>query len=123
VGDQALPAQIAREHELESCIHFATLAYAGELVQDPKLYFENNVQQGVALIGSLLQAGEQPVNPKTKTVACQTALKTLKGAEDEHSVATRLAVTGDGGHHLRAEIHTTHYVTVNLRDKKMAVFV
>ena len=25
------------------------------------------------------------MNPKTKTVACQTALKTLKGAEDEQS--------------------------------------
>jgi hypothetical protein len=62
------------------------LRMRGESVQDPKLYFENNVQQGVALIGSLLQAGEQPVNPKTKTVACQTALKTLKGAEDEQAL-------------------------------------
>jgi UDP-glucose 4-epimerase len=29
----------------------------GESVQEPKLYFENNVQQGIALIGALLQAG------------------------------------------------------------------
>jgi len=57
VGDQALLAQIAREHELESCIHFAALAYVGESVAEPKLYFENNVQQGVSLLGSLLQAG------------------------------------------------------------------
>jgi len=57
VGDQALLAQIAREHELESCIHFAALAYVGESVQEPKLYFENNVQQGISLIGGLLQAG------------------------------------------------------------------
>ena len=57
VGDQALLAQIAREHELESCIHFAALAYVGESVQDPKLYFENNVQKGIALLSSLLQAG------------------------------------------------------------------
>jgi UDP-glucose 4-epimerase len=57
VGDQALLAQIASEHELESCIHFAALAYVGESVQEPKLYFENNVQKGIALIGSLLQAG------------------------------------------------------------------
>ncbi len=57
VGDTALLAQIAREHELESCIHFAALAYVGESVQEPKLYFENNVLQGMDLIGSLLQAG------------------------------------------------------------------
>ncbi len=57
VGDLTLLAQIAREHELESCIHFAALAYVGESVQKPKLYFENNVQQGIALIGSLVQAG------------------------------------------------------------------
>lgn len=57
VGDQALLAQIAREHELESCIHFAALAYVGESVAEPKAYFENNVQQGIALIGALLKAG------------------------------------------------------------------
>ncbi|MGA9888981.1 MAG: NAD-dependent epimerase/dehydratase family protein, partial [Candidatus Acidiferrales bacterium] len=30
VGDRALLARIAREHELESCVHFAALAYVGE---------------------------------------------------------------------------------------------
>ena len=29
----------------------------GDLVVEPKLYFENNVQKGIGLIGSLLQAG------------------------------------------------------------------
>src|SRR5271169_4693198 len=57
VGDPELLAQIMREHELESCIHFAALAYVGESIQEPKLYFENNVQKGIGLIGSLLQAG------------------------------------------------------------------
>jgi UDP-glucose 4-epimerase len=57
VGDRALLAQIAREHELESCVHFAALAYVGESVEDPKLYFENNAQKGIELIGSLLRAG------------------------------------------------------------------
>lgn len=46
-----------RENELESCIHLAALAYVGESVQEPRLYFENNVQKGIGLIGSLLQAG------------------------------------------------------------------
>ncbi|MGB7847135.1 MAG: UDP-glucose 4-epimerase GalE [Candidatus Acidiferrum sp.] len=57
LGDQALLGQIAQEHELESCIHFAALAYVGESVQEPKLYFENNVQKGMTLVGFLLRAG------------------------------------------------------------------
>jgi len=57
VGDKAVVAQIAREHKVESCIHFAALAYIGESVQEPQLYFENNVQKGITLVGSLLRAG------------------------------------------------------------------
>ena len=57
IGDDTLIAQIAREHEIESCIHFAALAYVGESVKDPKLYYQNNVQKGITLIGSLLEGG------------------------------------------------------------------
>jgi hypothetical protein len=37
---------------------------------------------------------EQPVNPKTKTVACQTALRTFKGAEDEQCPSSAASSTG-----------------------------
>jgi UDP-glucose 4-epimerase len=57
VGDCALVAQIAREHQIEACIHFAALAYVGESVVEPRKYFENNVAQGTALMGALLDAG------------------------------------------------------------------
>jgi UDP-glucose 4-epimerase len=57
VGDRALIARIAQEHAIESCIHFAALAYVGESVADPAKYFENNVEEGVAFIGSLVKAG------------------------------------------------------------------
>lgn len=57
IGDQTILARIAREHKIESCIHFAAFAYVGESVQDPRLYFENNVQKGISLIDSLVQAG------------------------------------------------------------------
>jgi len=56
-GDTALVQRIAREHEIESCIHFAAFAYVGESVKEPQLYFENNVSQGLALFGALLRAG------------------------------------------------------------------
>ena len=57
VGDRALICRIAKEHPIESCIHFAALAYVGESVDDPAKYFENNVEQGTVFFGALLAAG------------------------------------------------------------------
>jgi UDP-glucose 4-epimerase len=57
VGDRTLIARIANEHKVESCIHFAAYAYVGESVENPALYFENNVEQGVSFFGSLHGAG------------------------------------------------------------------
>ncbi len=57
IADQALLARIAREHPLESCVHFAALIEVGESVADPSKYFSNNVAQGIALLNSLLRAG------------------------------------------------------------------
>jgi UDP-glucose 4-epimerase len=56
-GDRELVARIAREHTLDSCIHFAALIEVGESVLDPAKYFENNVSHGIALIGELVRAG------------------------------------------------------------------
>lgn len=60
-GDRELVARIAREHVLESCIHFAALIEVGESVFDPAKYFENNVGHGLALSGELARAGVRRV--------------------------------------------------------------
>lgn len=57
IGDRELVARIAREHKVESCIHFAALIEVGESVIEPAKYFENNVGQGITLISELAQAG------------------------------------------------------------------
>lgn len=57
VGDQGLLARITKDHKIESCIHFAALAYVGESVEKPASYFENNVQQGISLVSALVDAG------------------------------------------------------------------
>ena len=57
VGDRELVERICREHEIDECVHFAALAYVGESVTEPKLYFENNVAQGLGLLDGLLRAG------------------------------------------------------------------
>ncbi len=61
VGDRALVERIVAEHKIEECVHFAALAYVGESVVEPARYFENNVEQGVALIGSLMKGGVRRV--------------------------------------------------------------
>src|SRR5262249_2889517 len=44
-------------HGVKSCIHFAALGYVGESVEMPARYFENNVAEGIALLGALLDGG------------------------------------------------------------------
>ena len=56
-GDRALVARILKEHAIESCIHFASLISVGESENNPAEYFENNVGQGISLLGALLHAG------------------------------------------------------------------
>jgi len=56
IGDGTLVRRITQEHDIDSCIHFAAFAYVGESVVEPALYFENNTDQGVRLLDSLLRA-------------------------------------------------------------------
>lgn len=83
VGDRALLARIAREHELESCVHFAALAYVGESVQHPAKYFENNVAQGVAFMSALVEAG---VRRMVFSSTCATY-----GESDQPAISERTA--------------------------------
>jgi UDP-glucose 4-epimerase len=57
IGDRKLVQRIASEHQIDACIHFAAFAYVGESVEQPALYFENNVEQGIALLDGLITAG------------------------------------------------------------------
>ena len=61
VGDTALVKRVVREADIESCIHFASFAYVAESVEQPGLYFENNLTQGLALFASLLESGVKRV--------------------------------------------------------------
>jgi UDP-glucose 4-epimerase len=61
VGDGALIAQIAREHKIDACVHFAALTFVGESVEQPERYYENNVAQGIAFLSALVAAGVRRV--------------------------------------------------------------
>ena len=55
-GDRELITRVVQEHDVDACIHFAAFAYVGESVSAPALYYENNVEQGIRLLGALVQA-------------------------------------------------------------------
>ena len=61
VGDRELVTRIVREQNIDSCIHFAAFAYVGESVSQPTLYYENNLEQGIRLLGALIAAGVRRV--------------------------------------------------------------
>ncbi|HEU0253528.1 MAG TPA: UDP-glucose 4-epimerase GalE [Pyrinomonadaceae bacterium] len=61
IGDRALVMRVVREHDVDACIHFAAFAYVGESVNAPALYYENNVEQGIRLLGALVEAGVRQI--------------------------------------------------------------
>ena len=56
-GDSELVKRIVRDHSIDACVHFAAFAYVGESVNQPALYYENNVEQGIRLLGALVETG------------------------------------------------------------------
>ena len=61
IGDRELVTRIVEEHNIDACVHFAALAYVGESVTQPDLYYENNVAQGIQLLTALVTAGVRRV--------------------------------------------------------------
>lgn len=57
IGDAGLVARIVRKHSVDECVHFAALAYVGESMSQPALYYENNVEQSVRLLHCLAEMG------------------------------------------------------------------
>ena len=57
IGDRAAIAGIVREHAVDACMHFAGLIAVGESVEQPGLYFEQNVSQTISLLDVLATNG------------------------------------------------------------------
>jgi UDP-glucose 4-epimerase len=54
ISDSDLINRIARNHQIDACIHFAALAYVGESVSEPQKYFQNNTADALALLRALM---------------------------------------------------------------------
>ncbi len=57
VGDRALVRRICNKHEITAAIHFAAVAYVGESVEKPELYYRMNTMQSIELIDELRLCG------------------------------------------------------------------
>ncbi len=55
IGDERIVSLILENHEIEACMHFSAFAYVGESVENPKIYFANNVEQTLRLLDVLIQ--------------------------------------------------------------------
>lgn len=55
IGDGDLVRKILSEHEIEACMHFSAFTYVGESVENPKIYYRNNVAQTLELLDVLIE--------------------------------------------------------------------
>jgi UDP-glucose 4-epimerase len=57
VGDKEAVVGLLREHRIEAVLHCAARSLVGQSMQDPGLYFSQNVVGGIALLDALREAG------------------------------------------------------------------
>ncbi len=89
VGDRELVKRICTERQIEACVHFAAFAYVGESMDQPAVYFENNVAEGIALLDALLAC---EVKQLVFSSSCATYSEPEKGAR-QHSDMALIAET------------------------------
>lgn len=57
VRDRDVVAQALRDHGVQTVMHFAASAYVGQSMQDPALYYDNNVGGMIGLLAACREAG------------------------------------------------------------------
>jgi UDP-glucose 4-epimerase len=61
IGDRERITGIVQDHSVDACLHFAGLIAVGESVEQPGLYFEQNVSQTIELLDVLAAHGVDKV--------------------------------------------------------------
>ncbi|MEE8349378.1 MAG: UDP-glucose 4-epimerase GalE [Acidobacteriota bacterium] len=57
IADEELLDTIFQEHKVDAVMHFAALSEVGESVDNPRLYYEQNVVNSLTLLGVMLRHG------------------------------------------------------------------
>ncbi|MGA9465812.1 MAG: UDP-glucose 4-epimerase GalE [Terracidiphilus sp.] len=60
-GDRATLETVFSEHSIDAVIHFAAYAYVGESMQDPEMYFRNNVVGTLNLLDAMKAHGVRTI--------------------------------------------------------------
>jgi UDP-glucose 4-epimerase len=61
IGDSSFVSRICRENRVTACVHFAAYAYVGESVENPGLYYRNNVSHTMGLLDGLRDGGADQI--------------------------------------------------------------
>jgi UDP-glucose 4-epimerase len=56
LNDRTALVEALREHEIDTVMHFAAYAYVGESVQQPLMYYENNVATTINVLQAMAEA-------------------------------------------------------------------
>lgn len=57
LNDRATFIKALRDHKIETVMHFAAYAYVGESVDEPLMYYQNNVATTVAVLDAMKEVG------------------------------------------------------------------
>jgi UDP-glucose 4-epimerase len=57
LNDRVRLTQALREHKIDTVMHFAAYAYVGESVEQPLMYYHNNVATTVSVLQAMQEAG------------------------------------------------------------------
>lgn len=61
IADDELVTATCRKYDIHAALHFAAYAYVGESMQNPGLYYRNNLAGSLALLDALQRAGVETV--------------------------------------------------------------
>src|SRR5438552_14986734 len=61
IADEKCLREVLDRHRPAAVIHFAAFAYVGESVENPNLYYQNNVCGSASLLRTLTQSNPIPV--------------------------------------------------------------
>lgn len=57
LADGAAVESVLRQQGVDAVVHFAAFTYVGESVQDPEIYYRNNLVNTLTLLGAMRRAG------------------------------------------------------------------
>ncbi len=59
LSDKNQLLEVMRDRKIDSVIHFAASSLVGESEEDPHRYYQNNIMNGINLLGAMLEAGSK----------------------------------------------------------------